>query len=304
MNLLYITLTKHNKLVSGGAELERLRGLAKKFNYVHIVCRGSSLCFYEDLVIEGVSLLDMNRYCTKLSPKFDWVMAGSLNLDGLIAVQTKNKTCIRCGGEYNYKNLLKDGLSKLVQKKVLSKVDRLVVNSYYLQNKLGGFVVHNGVNLRKFSPRSKVPKYSGKGVYLGRVRKDKGVDIINRINHETNHRIDIISGVPHDKVPRILKEYDFLILPSTSTSSESLPNVLLEAMACGVPCIASNIAGISEILPDEALFEENNFEDIRDHLFKLQDKDFRDYLVKEGFKVAKAHNITKMNKELYKGLFK
>ena len=52
-----------------------------------------------------------------------------------------------------------------------------------------------------------------------------------------------------------LKESDFFVLPS---KSEGLPRVLIEAMATSVPCIASNVGGISEIIDAEFIFNRND----------------------------------------------
>ncbi len=48
-----------------------------------------------------------------------------------------------------------------------------------------------------------------------------------------------------DDIPRFLQSLDVFVLPS---SSEAHPNALLEAMACGLPCIATDVGGVSEIL--------------------------------------------------------
>lgn len=50
-------------------------------------------------------------------------------------------------------------------------------------------------------------------------------------------------------VPRLLRAMDAFVLPSVG--SEGMPLVILEAMAAGVPCIASSLSGIPEIINDD-----------------------------------------------------
>jgi len=306
MNLLYITLTKFNKLVGDCPELERLKSFRNKFDYIKVVCMGSGLSLNIDgISIEGFPLSYFTLHCKKIQNRFDYVMASSLNLDGLVATSLNIPSSIRCGGEYKYLNPIKNIVSKAIQKVVLSRVDNLVVNSYYLKNKLGkGDVVYNGVDLKLFKKRTKEPKFMGNGVYIGRDSDSKGLDLIKKLNTYSKYRIDCVHDMDHKDIPKKMCEYDFLILPSRSYSSESLPNVLLEAMAVGLPCIASDVAGISEILPDEALFIENDYHSVRDVLFKLQDKKFRKSLVDRGFYITSRLDINKMNKRLMEKLFK
>ena len=63
-------------------------------------------------------------------------------------------------------------------------------------------------------------------------------------------RVRLAGQVPQGRLPQWYRAADLVVLPSRS---EGVPNVLLEAAACGTPCIASRVGGIPEILRPEAL---------------------------------------------------
>lgn len=63
-------------------------------------------------------------------------------------------------------------------------------------------------------------------------------------------RVSFFGNVPQSELPNFYAAADFLILASRH---EGWPNVLLEAMACGTPVVASAIPGIDEIIQSPAV---------------------------------------------------
>jgi len=68
-------------------------------------------------------------------------------------------------------------------------------------------------------------------------------------SHGVTGRVRFLGSVPHRNLARIYSAADALVLAS---SREGWPNVLLEAMACGTPVVASNVWGAPELVCDPA----------------------------------------------------
>jgi len=142
-------------------------------------------------------------------------------------------------------------------------------------------VIYNGINHKKFYPRNRLESRDKLGLnkdkmiilFVGNLLETKGVvDLVKAFitskikanliyigagnakehinlltkNLNSDQSIEIIEPQNHNLIPDWLAACNLLALPS---HNEGVPNVVLEAMACGRPVVASNVGGIPEILP-------------------------------------------------------
>lgn len=143
--------------------------------------------------------------------------------------------------------------------------------------------VYNGVDTSIFSPgrrdrSSRTPKI----LFVGNLVDVKGIDVLvdacgrlrsrglefqcdligqGPLHHRLTRQISALSLVDHVRLhpPRAHRELaeayrgaDILVLPSRS---EGVPNVVLEAIACGTPIVATRVGGIPEVLDDRFLVD-------------------------------------------------
>lgn len=144
-------------------------------------------------------------------------------------------------------------------------------------------VVNNGVNQSLFSPMDrtlarnslKLPQETRIILYVGNLVPVKGIDGLvsayGAVASEATNSLLIIIGDgflkksvlkkvkdlnlegrvilcgkrPHNEIPAWMNASDLLCLPSLNEGS---PNVILEAMACGVPIVATRVGGIPEMV--------------------------------------------------------
>ncbi len=136
-------------------------------------------------------------------------------------------------------------------------------------------VLYNGIDTSRFAPRKqKTSKLPVKIGCVGRLSKEKRHDILlealsqiqtsrrpglvlvgdgptrqsleNQIQDSDLAKDVRLLGTCHN-VPSILKDFDIFVLAS---DTEGLPVALLEAMATGLPVIATRVGGVPELVED------------------------------------------------------
>jgi len=153
---------------------------------------------------------------------------------------------------------------------VASKRDRNYICSKYNIPQDKVFVIYNYIDTKKFRPIPDIKKYGNRLIYVGRLTKQKNlfnlVKAISRLNltldiygsgeleedlkkevKRLRANVNFQGTVSNDKLPIILNRYRYFILPSYF---EGMPKSLLEAMACGILCIGTNVEGINEVIED------------------------------------------------------
>ncbi|MDI6867740.1 glycosyltransferase family 4 protein [Methanoculleus sp.] len=82
-------------------------------------------------------------------------------------------------------------------------------------------------------------------------------------------RVDLPGWIPHDDLPPYLNQLRLLVLPSYT---EGLPNIMLEAMACGTPVLATPVGAIPDVIIDGKtgfIMENNSPECIAENVVRV-----------------------------------
>ena len=112
------------------------------------------------------------------------------------------------------------------------------------------------------------------------------------------NKIDLIGQLPHRELLQCFAGAEIFVL---NTAYEGLSHVILEAMACGVPVITTNIGGNPEIIKNGhngILVEYNNKDQFKKAISELHNNlDLRKLFIENSYKELEKFSKEKMLKE-------
>lgn len=187
--------------------------------------------------------------------------------------------CAKCNCDSrNYIFKLYRLIRQKIQKNNIKKVNNIITISdfsekvirKYLKNDVKYYRVYNPIDLRNddsLNLEESNYKYKNKYVYIGRVSKEKGVEmfckalsdlklpgivvgdgpLLNKLKKEYS-KIEFLGWKAHEQAIEILKKSKALIFPSLLYETAGLTTI--EAQMLGIPCIVSKNSASSEFIED------------------------------------------------------
>ena len=225
----------------------------------------------------------------------------------------------------------------ILQRFIFKKVDKIIVPSRFLEDILINYyhvnnakirVIYNSVDLEVCKGvSSESSRASGKRIItVGRIIRHKRIDGIiktiktlaeefpdtslfivgegpererlEKLSKELNiqKKVEFLGKRSHDEAIRLIKESNIFVLNSIY---EGLPHVVIEAMACRTPVIATNAGGTNEVVKDNEtglLVLPNNNAELKQKIIQLlRDEGLRKRLVEHAYKSVEEKSTWERN---------
>ena len=192
---------------------------------------------------------------------------------------------------------------KLIVKKVIKDSTRIISSSEEMKNIIARdferkdvVMIPNGINLKEFNTaKPMILKYPKPRIlFVGRMDEMKGTEYLIKafldikyktkgsllligngplknelsLKYENNKNVVFLGAIDHKYIASYMKASDIFVLPSVD---EAMPVVLMEALASGLPIVASKVGGIPELIKKEngILTKPRNTKSISDAILKL-----------------------------------
>ncbi len=273
-------------------------------------------------------LLSLHHQLKKRSKEFDVVHAHWLIPQGIMQMSVKDTPYIVTGHGGDVTSLNK-GILKSMKLKCLERAKAITVVSDALQDYVKQLypnqktsIIPMGCDVSRFSSEHRKENFFGQGdrkvvLFVGRLAEKKGVTYLIDAMKKVDNAVLVIVGKgdlepglrqqakalgdkvvfagpkTHDELPEIYASADVFVAPSVTAADgdkEGFGLVILEAMASGVPVVASRSGGIVDIVKDEEnglLCDEKDVEKLSVNISRV----LEDEALSAKLKTAAGHTV-------------
>lgn len=273
-------------------------------------------------------LLSLHHQLKKRSKEFDVVHAHWLIPQGIMQMSVKDTPYIVTGHGGDVTSLNK-GILKSMKLKCLERAKAITVVSDALQDYVKQLypnqktsIIPMGCDVSRFSSEHRKENFFGQDdrkvvLFVGRLAEKKGVTYLIDAMKKVDNAVLVIVGKgdlepglrqqakalgdkvvfagpkTHDELPEIYASADVFVAPSVTAADgdkEGFGLVILEAMASGVPVVASRSGGIVDIVKDEEnglLCDEKDVEKLSVNISRV----LEDEALSAKLKTAAGHTV-------------
>ena len=200
---------------------------------------------------------------------------------------------------------------------------------YYKKLGLNVFHIPNSIDIKSLSTKSD-RRYNKQIIFAGRLSSEKGIDVLcelieilpsdihliilgsgpkeNLFKNIKKSNVNYLGYLPKNETISLIRGSDILVQPSLI---EGISSTILEAMACKVPVITTNVGGNNEIIEHNQtgiLIEPNNTQKLLEEIMKLfTNPEVKNRLINSAYTNVQKYdwkNVGKLYLNLYSKLLK